>query len=124
MSDPIHSIARTVTAGGIVEYPAEAEPLYDHLGETLEAGDGTPTSVWASTKRRWRLVWNSPRPEIVERWRVRYTARATFTFVDPLGASYTAQIPVPGFSWKAKFEPSSGTASGTTYTLTVEIWES
>jgi hypothetical protein len=123
MSDIVHSVTRTVVAGGTTEYPSAAEPLYEHLGETLEAGDATPTNLWRSTRRRWRLEWNSPRPEIVERWRARYVARGTFSFVDPDGASYTALIPVRGFQRPITYLAGSNTAAGTTYGLIVEIWE-
>lgn len=124
MSDPIvHTISRTVTAGGITEYPSSAEVLAGHLGETLEAGDGTPTNVWRSSKTRWRLTWDSPRPEVVERWRTRYSARSTFAFVGPYGESFAALIPVGGYQLTATFLPSSSTAAGTTYSLTVEVWQ-
>lgn len=126
MSDPIvHSIGRTFTAAGVVEYPTEAEPLFgEHEGTTLEAGDGTPTNVWAGAKRRWKFTWKSPRPEIVARWLARYKARASFQLIDPDGgASYTAVIPVGKCQVVYTYEPTSSNAGGTTYTLTVETWE-
>lgn len=123
MSDIVHTMARTVVAGGVTEYPSEAEPLVEHLGETHEAGDATPTNLWVSTRRRWRLSWGSPRPEVVERWRARYAARGTFSFTDPDGATYTALIPVRGFRRRAIYLAGSTTAAGTTYGLEVEVWE-
>ncbi|HMQ30006.1 MAG TPA: hypothetical protein PKD53_04725 [Chloroflexaceae bacterium] len=121
----VHTIGRTFTAGGIVEYPTEAEPLFgEHEGITLSAGDGTPTNVWAGGKRRWRYTWKSPRPEIVARWLTRYKARASLSVVDPDGgAAYTAILPVGTCQVVYTYEPTSATAGGTTYTLTLELWE-
>lgn len=118
-----HTIARTVTIAGTLEYPTAVEPLFDHEGQTLEATDGTPTNLWASSKRRWKITWESPLPAVVERMRTRYTARSTFAFVDPYGASYTAMIPVgayrPGYSYPRDRKDTIGT----TYTLEIEVWE-
>lgn len=125
MSDIVHTISRTFVAGGITEYPTEATPLFgEHEGTTLSAGDGTPTNVWVGSKRRWKFVWKSPRPEIVARWVARYRARGSFTLVDPDGVSYTAIIPVGKCELSYIYEPSSANAGGTTYTLTVEPWQS
>ena len=119
----IHTVTRTFVAGGETEYPSEAEPLYEHRGVTHEAGDGTPTNVWTSNMIRWRYTWNSPRPEIVERWRQRYEAKSTFSHTDPIGTTRTpCIIPIHGFSFKLVYLPSASTAAGTTYQLTVEVW--
>lgn len=119
----VHTIGRTFAAGGITEYPSEAEPIFgDHEGTTLEAGDGTPTNVWSGAKPRWRYVWKSPRPEIVARWVARYKARGSFATTDPDGSTYTAVIPVGKCQVGYIFEPTSANAGGTTYTLTVEVW--
>jgi hypothetical protein len=119
-----HSILRTFVAGGVTEYPSEATPILgDHEGLTLEAGDGTPTNVWTGTKRRWEYRWNSPRPEIVARWLTRYKARTTFATTDPDGGAYTALLPVGGVEIGYQYQADSTTATGTTYTLTVRVWE-
>lgn len=79
-----HYVNRTFSAGGTTEYPAEAEPIYGtHEGVTYEAGDGTPTNVWVGSKRRWRYLWESPLPAVVQRWVARYKARVTFSHTDP-----------------------------------------
>lgn len=124
MSEPTHTIARTVVAGGTTEYPTKATPLYgDHEGETLEAGDATPTNVWTSGLRRWRLEWESPLPAIEARWRARYVAHSSFSFTDPHGVTFTAIIPVGGFKVDYQYERTSSTAAGTTYPMTVEVWQ-
>lgn len=120
----IHTIARTFTAGGVVEYPDGARPIYDHQGMTLVAGDGTPTNVYVSTKQRWEFTWGSPLPEIVERWRTRFAARASFSVTDPYGATWTGMIPVSplGFDFGASYEPGSSLVRFTTYSLKLLIW--
>jgi hypothetical protein len=119
-----HYVTRTFAAGGTTEYPTGAEPIYGpHEGLTHEAGDGTPTNVWTGSKRRWKYTWDSPRPEIIQRWVARYTARSTFSHTDIEGSTHTALIPVGGLRFTAQFVKSSSTAAGTTYPLEVEVWE-
>jgi hypothetical protein len=124
---PTHVITRTFTAAGIVERPSRATPLTDHYGVTLNAGDGTPTNVRTSTKRRWRFTWKSADPTVVERWRQRYEAGATFTMVDPHGATYTAMLPLEG-GWSVggyEYETSDPTSVSLTLypDLTIETRE-
>lgn len=123
MAPVTHTVTRTVTIAGTLEYPTSIEPLFDADGALLLAEDGTPTAVWLGSKRAWKLVWDSPRPEVVERLRTRYAARASFTFVDPYAASYSALIPPNGLGHGVSYEPASKSAAGTTYQLTVEVRE-
>ena len=119
-----HTITRTFVAGGVTEYPRSVTELWEHQGVTLEAGDGTPTNVWTSTKRRWEAAWESPLPAVLARWRTRFVARTTFTVTDPNGATYVATMPAAGgFAYGVAYLPSTSTTNGTTYTLTVQWWE-
>jgi hypothetical protein len=123
---PTHVITRTFTAAGIVERPTRATPLTDHYGVTLVAGDGTPTNVRMSTKRRWRFVWAQADPTVVERWRTRFEAGTSFTLVDPHGGTYTAMLPLEGgWSVSYQYETSDPTSVGLTLypDLTIETRE-
>jgi hypothetical protein len=122
---PTHVVARTVAIDGETEYPTEAERLFgEHEGVTLVAGDGTPTNVWTGEKRRWKYIWVTPQPDIVQRMVALYTARGTFSHTDIEGATFTATIPVGRLRFKAVFDPASGTTAGTTYpNLEVEVWQ-
>jgi hypothetical protein len=119
-----HTIGRAFTAAGVAEYPRTAKELFGHQGNLHEAGDATPTNIYTSSLRRWEFTWESPRPEIVARWRARFVARANFSFTDPNGQTYQAMLPNPdGFDYDVTYLPTAGTASGTTYTLTLRIYE-
>lgn len=123
---PTHVITRTFTAGGIVERPTRATPLTEHYGVTLNAGDGTPTNVRMSTRRRWRFVWANADPQVVERWRQRLETGATFTLTDPHGATYTAMLPLEG-GWAVSYQYETSDPDSVSLTqypdLTVETRE-
>jgi hypothetical protein len=123
---PTHVITRTFTAGGIVERPTRATPLTEHYGVTLVAGDGTPTNVLTSTKRRFRFTWAQADPTVVERWRQRYETGASFTMTDPHGATYTAMVPLEG-GWSVTYQYETSDPTGVELTqypdLTVETRE-
>lgn len=120
-----HTLTRTVTMNGTVEYPTTVEPAEasGRQGVNLEADNGALTVVVTGTKRRWVIGWDSPLPAVVDRMRALY-ATGSFTFVDPAGTSYTVRVPIGGLRWGQKHDPGTSTASGTTYpSMTIEVWE-
>jgi hypothetical protein len=117
-----YSFGRSFTYDGTLEYPRRFTPLHEHEGITLEAGDGTPTLVQLSSKRRWRIEWESPRPEIVQRWRVYNLTKIPRVLIDFYGDGYTVVIPIGSFTYTGEFLPSGG-ITGATAPMSVELWE-
>lgn len=120
-----HTVTRTITMNGTVEYPTSIEPdeQSGRQGENLVADNGGLTVVVTGTKRRWVLTWGSPLPAVVDRVRALY-ALGTFTVVDHLAATYSVTVPIGGMRWKVNYEPGNNTTPGTLYPdLTLSIWE-
>jgi hypothetical protein len=120
-----HTVTRTITLNGTVEYPTSIEPdeQSGRQGENLVADNGGLTVVVTGTKRRWVLTWGSPLPAVVNRVRALY-ALGSFTITDHLGAVYGVVVPIGGMRWKVAYESGNNTSAGATYPdLTLTIWE-
>jgi hypothetical protein len=112
---------RTFTYHGTLEYPTRFRPLTEHLGVTHEAGDGTPTLVQVSSKQRWLIEWERPRPEIVQRWRLYDITKVSRTMIDFWGVEYAVIIPLGKFTYQGEFFPDAA-LMGSMYPMSVELW--
>lgn len=118
-----YSFNRYFSYHGTLEYPRRWTPLHEHQGVMHEAGDGTPTIVQTSTKRRWRIEWESPRPEIVQRWRLYDITKVARTMIDFYGDEYAVIIPLGSFTYTPEYPSGWATLQGTTAPMSVELWE-